>query len=370
MMTKLDTAKAELRGHGYVSDKQQTMDQWAKTWLTEQAHKLRPKTHATYSSLMRQHILPVIGKKKIAAIAPADLRRIRDGILRADPRHRGGKPLSTTTALQAYRVLSHCLEDARRERLITENVCDRVDPPKRAKAERGAFTLDQARSIIRTAADQPGGSRFIAQIGTGMRQSELLGLTLDDVDLDAREIHVRWQLMEMTWQHECGNPTDKVYPCGHRKAALCPDRTWRMPGAYMIRPLTTRYALAEPKSVHGVRRVPLIEPVALAIHHHLATVTTPNPHRLVWRMDDGSPIPHKTDQAAWRVILDACGLPADRTTHWMRHSVATHMMERGKDAKIIGGIVGHGSVAVTREYQHVSSPVAHDAMQAIGELFA
>jgi site-specific recombinase XerD len=318
------------------------------------AHTLRPKTWATYVSLMRRHVFPRIGGKKVAAIQPADIRRVRDGIQRAG--------LSGTTALQAYRVLSHCLEDARRERLVTENVCTRVDPPVKASTQRGAFTVDEARAIIQTAAQHPNGSRYITQMLSGMRQSEMLGLTLDDIDLSAGEAYVRWQLMEMTWQHGCGDPNaDDRYPCGYKRAANCDARSWRMPDGYHYRPLTTRY---------GIRAVPLIRPVVLAITHHLQTTTTPNPHRLVWRMDDGQPIPHKTDQAAWRAIIAACGLPADRTTHWARHSLATRMMETRTDTRVVGEIIGHGSTAVTAKYQHVSSALAHEAMRAVGELLA
>ena len=363
MMDKLETAKREMRTVGYVSDKQKTLKQWGEEWLTEQSHRLRPKTWGTYASLLRRHVFPKIGDKKIAAIQPADIRRVRDGIRRAG--------LSGATALQTYRVMSHCLEDARRDRLVTENVCTRVDPPEKVNKTKGAFTVDETRAILLAAAEHDNGSRYITQMLSGMRQSELLGLTLDDLDLEAGEAYVRWQLMEMTWQHGCGEPGhDGRYPCGYKKAALCSARSWRAPDDYNVRPLTTRYALAEPKSASGVRPVPLIEPALLAIRHHLATTTAPNPHRLVWQMPDGSPIPHKTDQAAWREIITACGLPPDRTTHWARHSAATRLLEAGVDTKVVGEIVGHGSTAVTKGYQHVSSALAHDAMRRFAELLA
>jgi len=363
MMDKLDTAKRELAGHGYVSDKQQKFSTWAEAWLTEQTHTLRPKTWATYASLLRKWVIPVIGTKPIAAITDTDIRKIRDQILKA------GR--SSTTALQAFRVVHHCLEDARRARLITENVCTRITPPRKAATKRGAFTVAETKTILRTAATMPQGSRFITQLLAGLRQSEVLGLTIPEVDLDGGTATITWQQQEMSHQHGCGDPDkDGAHPCGYKQPRRCPESAWRMPEGFDYLPLTTRYALVAPKSKHGFRSVPLLPPVVAAIRHHLETDWASNPHGLIWCNPDSTPIGYHEDGTAWKELMRASGQPDNRTTHWARHSVATMLMEAGVDAHVVGEIVGHGSVAVTRKYQHVSSEAAKDAMRKLGELLA
>ena len=63
------------------------------------------------------------------------------------------------------------------------------------------------------------------------------------------------------------------------------------------------------------------------------------------------------------------GTPDTPTTHFARHTTATVLMELGVDAKIIGEVVGHVSERTTRGYQHVSSPAARAALEALGDHF-
>jgi site-specific recombinase XerD len=64
------------------------------------------------------------------------------------------------------------------------------------------------------------------------------------------------------------------------------------------------------------------------------------------------------------------GTPPAPTTHWARHTTATVLMELGVDARIIGEIVGHASEEITRQYQHVSSAAAREAMDRLGRHFS
>lgn len=367
VLAKFDKAKQQMREYGYVADPNITVAAWVERWLTEIAKpKLRPDTWGSYASLLRRWVIRAIGDKKLAGLIPADIRGVRNLMAAGIPTE-GIASTSSSTSLKCYRVLSKCLDDARREGLVTQNVADRVDPPRKAISAKGSFTVDQVRELLRTAAaaTDPDQSRQIFALLTGIRQSEALSLTLDHLDLDGGVAEIEWQLQEIPWEHGCGDE-----PCGYKQAARCPAQVRRVPEGYDYRMLEGNFALVPTKTRGSARQIPLLPPVVAALRQHLAdTAGHPNPHSLVWRRPDGSPIPHKVDQEEWRSLVTSIGLPRTCTTHWARHSVATLLLEAGVDAKVVGEIVGHGSTAITREvYQHVTSQLARQGMTALDAL--
>lgn len=368
---KLDALKKELAEFGAPLDKNVTVQQWAEHWLdTVCRPELKPATLKVYTSNLNKWVIPIIGKKRLAMLRPSDLREVYLAIDRAGLKSTGAK---------THTILSSMLESARLDGAIARNVARDVEPPKEAASERGALSTQDALSILATAARHADGTRWWIALLAGARQGERIGATLDSIDFENHTFTLRWSLTEARFEHGCDGD------CGYKRGGSCPQRRLILPRNLVHRPLDGRLILVRPKSGKP-RTFPLIPQLEEALRRYIeATKDMPNPHGLIWRNPDGSPITGKQDQAEWRRILHEAGIitaeqtkePKDRavgtpevpTTHWARHTTATVLMELGVDPRIVGEIVGHASVRITERYQHVSSAAARAAMESLGGHF-
>ena len=69
----------------------------------------------------------------------------------------------------------------------------------------------------------------------------------------------------------------------------------------------------------------------------------------------GGRLSTRSIQRILKKYLNFSGINSKYTTHTLRHSFATHLLEGGADIKVIQQLLGHSSAETTKIYTHISS---------------
>jgi integrase/recombinase XerC len=113
------------------------------------------------------------------------------------------------------------------------------------------------------------------------------------------------------------------------------------------------------------RTVPIIAPVRQAIEAYVALCPYPLlPNGPLFVGAKGGPLSPRIIQLAIARLRGALGLPGSATPHALRHSFATHLLERGGDLRSIQELLGHASLSTTQLYTAVDTTRLLEAFRA------
>ena len=351
---KLRALLSELDRSGDLASSSPTVAAWSQQWLDRiAAQRLKPRTLETYRGYVARYIVPSIGKVRLDKLTAGHVAKMHTAMTDAG--------LSSTTVLQAHRILTKCLVDAAREGRVQRVVSDRehMDAPRRAAKVRPSLLAADARALLASVEhDDELWLNWALALIAGLRQGERLGITTSAVNLDTGTIAVEWQLQRLAWSHGCKPP------CGKR-APSCPERTVVIPADQEATRVHGGLWLTRPKSRTGWREVPLYRDVRNRLKDWMDTHPA-GPEGLIL-LHDGRPMDPSKDAARWDASLRAAGLP-DVPLHSARHTCATLLDDLGADEATRMQILGHSSATVTRGYTHRTSRAAQGGIDALGGL--
>jgi integrase len=288
------------RNRGELVDPSQgriRLDAWSEEWLTIVSVDLKPKTIASYRSLLDSRILPSFGAWTLAHLRPGDVDRWIVG-MRSDG-------LSPSRIRQAHVVLSAMLELAVRHDRIPRNVARGADLPAIRRKEAAYFDPSTVDRIVDVVPEAYGS--FIAVQGVlGLRVGEAAALRRRSVDLLHKRLRVAESLSEIGGALSFG-----------------------------------------PTKSHAVRAIPLPPTILIALERHLAEDVGPGPEALLFTSAWGYPIRYSRFRpTVWVPALERLNLPRVGI-HALRHSAAAGMIRAGWSAKAVQQVLGHASAAFT-----------------------
>jgi integrase len=277
-----------------------TFREYAERWRATQVH--RPTTAAHVETMLRRHVYPSLGDKRLGSVLPSDIQSLVKQL---------SLDLAPATVGVVHRILAGIFKAAVRDRRIVASPCEGTKLPKVHRQRIEPMTFEAVEALT---AAMPERYRALVTLaaGTGLRQGEIFGLTVDRIDFLRRQLTVDRQLVTM------------------------PDRA-----PY----------LAPPKTQASVRVVPLPQVVVDAVAAHLATWPT---DQVVFSTELGDPIRRTAfSERIWRPALKRAGL-SGVTMHGLRHFYASLLIRHGESVKTVQARLGHASAAETLDtYSHL-----------------
>jgi integrase/recombinase XerC len=261
------------------------------------------------------------GTRRVDVTVDALDRQTIRGFL-GDLHARGNSRSSAARKLAAIRTFARYL---RREGVIDGDPAALVGTPKREQrlpAHLGE--AEMARLLEMPDAATPLGRRDRAILelfyASGLRLSELVGLGIEDVNLNSRVVRVLGK-----------GGKERLVPFNRKAEAAI--RAW-MKDWYALR---AEAAAAVPVAGRLKKPRPSPRRDPLFLNYQGGRLSTRSVDRLV------------------RKYVTACSTRFGISPHALRHSFATHLLERGADLRAIQELLGHSRLSTTQRYTHVNS---------------
>ncbi len=164
-------------------------DAWMDEWFETYKARVEATTAATYQCIVdrcKKHFGTVL----LSKITPSAIEKFYDRL--ADPEHPLSQKALCSSSVQRHHALLHrAFSIAVRDGLMQSNPCDRVDRPISSRQEPEMPDLMEVQARLDALAGQSLYLPTVIALVTGMRQSEVLGLKWDAVDLKKGKIVVR-----------------------------------------------------------------------------------------------------------------------------------------------------------------------------------
>ncbi len=163
---KLEEVKRQLAMGTYV-DSELTVEQLLERWHTEKAQSVKPRTIEIYRKQAELHILPKIGRLKLAKLSPMHLQN-----LCSDIANNVGKRTAELIRVQ----LHGAFKQAVRWQILPKNPAEAITPLKVEKKPVTIWTPSEAMRFLDTARTHRLYTLFYLAMDTGLRRGELLAL--------------------------------------------------------------------------------------------------------------------------------------------------------------------------------------------------
>ena len=326
----------------YNPSSDMTVDAWFEFWITNLIADLSPNTRRNYRERYEYNIQPVIGTMRLCDVKPMHCKIVLN---RMDATYAG------STIRQTYIAMGTMFRAAVMNDMITKHPMDgvRYTKPVRAANDIKFLTVEEQEIFLETAKRSHNYRQYVLLLETGLRTSELIGLTWDAIDWKKRTLTVNKTL---EYRHKEG-----YWRAGPPKTAT----------SYRTIPLTNR-AYDVLKECYDERHTRKESETLSQILEYIDRRTGQTGYLL---MRDLVFINYRTGEPAKNSSYDThlyklCDEAKIKRfcMHALRHTYATRAIESGMQPKVLQKLLGHASIKTTMDrYVHVTDTSLTNAVK-------
>ena len=334
-------------------------------WMEKVAAKREITTYATYESMLRLHILPSIGKKAVRKVDYSDI----ESMLQEMADNGSSKSTMQVTKAVASKMFGYAVKPMR---IIQYNPCKDADIPesRKQKKERTPYTPEQIQQIMEAV---PYGNDYrlplVLGIHCGLRIGEVLGLTWDNVDLQAGTITVEMQLKSAAFKH-------KVYHVYKKPKNKTSCRIIHIDSFVKQELMEEKKRQAEMSQRYGAyyfhNQVQELDIGQNKTFEYVLSTCTPAPGtrrlNLVCRQENGCHMTSQSFNVRMHHLSQKLGFKVE--SHTGRHTHATLIVENGGSVSAVSARLGHSSLNTTSIYVHGTDTADIDAMERFENLLS
>ena len=324
---KLTEIRNDLDHDDYVDPADTRLKEWLELWQSEYLEDVKLSTADRYKSLIRIHIIPELGNIRLMDLRSSAIQAFLNQCKKK-------KGLSEKSVKNIRLVLHKALENAVEDEQLKKNPCDKAkvpsydEPPKEMRPLKD-YEVPMFLNAIKNHAYE---LMFYIALFTGMRESELIGLTWDCIDFEHGTIHLYRQL----------------------------KRTREKGGQYIFTSLKNKQARTF-KPAQKVMDALKKQKVIQAEQRLSSGSSWVNRNELVFTDELGMHIATHTLWKSFKKVVQGIGLPEVRF-HDLRHTYATIALQNGIDVKTVSNTLGHATTAFTMDkYAHVTDKMMQDS---------
>ncbi|MGL4914162.1 MAG: tyrosine-type recombinase/integrase, partial [Romboutsia sp.] len=138
-------------------------------------------TYNCYLRICKKYLIPMLGKYKLEELKPIHLQNYVDDLVGI---------LAPQTIKIHINILNLALKKAYRLRLTRENIVDCIEVPRIKKFKNNIYNTENMVKLLQVCKGSPLELHIYLASGLGLRISEILGLTWDNIDFNENTITV------------------------------------------------------------------------------------------------------------------------------------------------------------------------------------